>query len=90
LTNSTWVRWRIADRRSVPVVIRALEADNSVRSAQPNYLFALQQEKPAAVQNGPRAETQPGEQAGDSAQYALAKLHLPEAQTLARGKHRPA
>ena len=86
LTNSTWVRWRIADRRSVPVVIRALEADNSVRSVQPNYLFALQQENPAAPQSGPRAEAPPAEQAGDSAQYALAKLHLPEAQALARGQ----
>ena len=85
LTNSTWVRWRIADRRSVPVVIRALEADNSVRSAQPNYLFALQQENPAAP-HGAQAEAQPAEQVGDSAQYALAKLHLPEAQALARGK----
>ena len=85
LTNSTWVRWRIADRRSVPAVIRALEADNSVRSAQPNYLFALQQENPAEGQNGGPAEAQPTEQAGNSAQYALAKLHLPEAQALARG-----
>lgn len=89
LTNSTWVRWRIPDRRSVPTVIRALQADTTVRSAQPNYLFVLQQEqreKPAAAQNGGPAESQPMEQAGDSAQYALAKLHLPEAQALARGK----
>jgi subtilisin family serine protease len=86
LTNSTWVRWRIADRRSVPAVIRALETDNAIRSAQPNYLFALQQESPAAPRNGGQAEAQPSEQAGDSAQYALAKLHLPEAQVFAQGK----
>jgi hypothetical protein len=42
LTNSTWVRWRIAGNRSVPAVVRALEAESSVRSAQPNYLFTLQ------------------------------------------------
>ena len=85
LTNSTWVRWRIADRRSVPAVIRALEADNSVRSAQPNYLFALQQENPAARENGEQTEGQPTVQADDFVQYALAKLRLPEAQALARG-----
>lgn len=86
LTNSTWVRWRISDRRPVSAVIRALQADNAVRSAQPNYLFALQQENSAASHNGGPVEAQAAEQAGDSAQYALAKLHLPEAQVLARGK----
>jgi hypothetical protein len=85
LTNSTWVRWRIVDRRSVPAVIRVLEADPSVRSAQPNYLFALQQQNPAVPRIREQAEMGPTEQAGDSAQYALAKLHLPEAQAWARG-----
>jgi Subtilase family len=75
LTNSTWVRWRITDRRSVPAVIRALAADSSIRSVQPNYLFAL----------GQGAST-PGETAAGNIQYALDKLHLPEAQTLARGR----
>jgi hypothetical protein len=87
LTNSTWVRWRIADGRSVPAVIRTLEADNMARNtvlwAQPNYLFALQQEQPADTDQ--RGETRPAAQEGDSAQYALAKLHLPQAQMLARG-----
>ncbi len=112
LTNSTFVRWRIADRRSVPAVIRAMEADNTVRNTglttQPNYLFEMQQgaaaeadkaeaveplqivtppseAAPAAQTVTPPSETPPAEQAGDSAQYALAKLHLPEAQALARG-----
>jgi len=86
LTNSTWVRWRIIDRRAVPAVIRVLEADTSVRSAQPNYLFALQQQNPAAPRNREQADAPPTEQAEDSTQYALAKLHLPEAQTLASGQ----
>jgi hypothetical protein len=43
LTDSTWVRWRIADGRSVPAVIRAIEAGGEARSAQPNYVFVLQQ-----------------------------------------------
>jgi len=84
LTNSTWVRWHIPDGRSVPAVIRRLEADNAVFSAQPNYLFALLQQNPAASQNSGQPEAQPTGQ-GDSAQYALAKLHLPEAHAMARG-----
>jgi subtilisin family serine protease len=75
LTNSTWVRWRIADRRSVPSVVRTLAADSSIRSVQPNYLFALGQGASA-----------PAETAAGNIQYALDKLHLPEAQALARGK----
>jgi len=85
LTNSTWVRWRIPDQRAVPAVIRALAADNSIFSAQPNYVFALQQDNRAAAPNGGRADVPQNAQAGDSSQYALAKLHLPEAQALARG-----
>jgi hypothetical protein len=106
LTNSTFVRWRIADRRTVPAVLRAMEADNTVRTAglvtQPNYLFVTQQgaageadnavavEPPQTVVEPPQtatpsSEAAPAAQAGDAAQYALAKLHLPEAQALARG-----
>jgi subtilisin family serine protease len=87
LTNSTFVRWRIADRRSVPVVMRAMQADNTVRNAvvltQPNHIFVNQQDKAAEAEKA--GDTPPAEQAGDAAQYALAKLHLPEAQALARG-----
>jgi hypothetical protein len=81
LTDTTWVRWRIADRRVVPAVVGALSSDTSVRWAQPNYFFD--------VEGGPatdgRAVDARDEAAEDSAQYALAKLHLPEAQALARG-----
>jgi Subtilase family len=75
LGGTTLVRWRIADRRSVPAVVRALETDATVLSAQPNYLFGLQDEaaKPAA----------PSE--GDPAQYMLEKMHLPQAHEIARG-----
>ena len=71
LSNSTLYRWRISDRRSVATVVRALEGDRLVASAQPNYLFRLQQAEA-------RSE-------GDPAQYELAKLHLPQAHTLAKG-----
>jgi subtilisin family serine protease len=70
LIGSTLFRWRIPDGRPVDAVIRALVADGSVRSAQPNYRFTLQQ------------AAQPE---GDPAQYALAKLRLPEAHRLSRG-----
>ena len=74
LGRTTLVRWRIPDRRAVPAVVRALEADGTVLSAQPNYLASLQQE-PAAHAPG----------LGDPAQYAVAKLQLPQAHALARG-----
>jgi len=73
LGGTTLVRWRITDRRSVPLVVRALENDATVLSAQPNYLFALQDDPAAAKREG------------DPAQYILAKMHLPEAHALAKG-----
>jgi hypothetical protein len=75
LGGTTLVRWRITDRRSVPTVVRALETDASVLSAQPNYRFALQ--------DGTAKTAAPGE--GDPAQYILDKMHLPQAHELAKG-----
>jgi len=43
LSNSTFYRWRIPDSRSIASVVRALESDRLVASAQPNYRFALQE-----------------------------------------------
>ncbi len=76
LSGTTLYRWHIPDRRSVATVVRALEGDRAVASAQPNYLFALQDGdiKNEVVNNE-----------GDAAQYELAKLHLPQAHTLAKG-----
>lgn len=73
LTATTFYRWHIPDRRSVAAVVRQLEADRLVASAQPNYQFTLQQ-----------TEASPE---GDPAQYELAKLHLPQAHALAKGDH---
>jgi subtilase family protein len=70
LTGTTFHRWQISDQRPVADVVRALEADTSVRAAQPNYRFTLQQAQ--------------GSAAGEY-QYALAKLRLPEAHRLATG-----
>ncbi|HKH02689.1 MAG TPA: S8 family serine peptidase, partial [Bradyrhizobium sp.] len=63
--------FRITDRRPVEIVSRQFSADASVRQVQPNFRYMLQNQKPAPE--------------GDPAQYALSKLRLPEAHTLAHG-----
>ena len=42
LSNSTFYRWRILDNRSLASIMRALQGNRLVTSAQPNYRFALQ------------------------------------------------
>ena len=74
LIGTTYHRWRIDDGRSVSDVIRALEADGVVRTAQPNYRFTLAQSPPAAGR--PDA----------AVQYAPEKLHLAEAHRFATGE----
>jgi subtilisin family serine protease len=70
LTGTTFHRWQITDQRSVADIVRALEADTGVRTAQPNYRFTLQQTQ---------------RQTANDFQYALEKLRLPEAHQLATG-----
>jgi Subtilase family len=74
LTGTMSIRWRIPDRRSVPAVIRALEADVDVISAQPNYVFSLAKEPQTT-----------GRATADPAEYAPIKLRLPQAHDLANG-----
>jgi subtilisin family serine protease len=81
LIGTTFYRWRIPDRRSVAAVVRALEGDARVASAQPNYLFSLQQA--AAPEARTAAATQPRQ--GDPAQYAIGKMRLSEAHGIAKG-----
>lgn len=83
LTGTTFFRWQIPDRRSVPTVVRALQGDRVVASAQPNYLFALQQQTEAKAASDVKPAAQLSE--GDPAQYELAKLHLPQAHGVAKG-----
>jgi hypothetical protein len=64
--------FRITDRRSVENVRTELAADASVRSVQLNFRYVLQDQKSVLTE-------------GDPAQYALAKLRLPEAHALSRG-----
>jgi subtilisin family serine protease len=72
LIGSTVFRWTIPDNRSPEAVARQLSASPGIRSAQPNYRYALQQSTSAA--------------AGDPAQYALLKLRLGEAHNIAVGR----
>src|SRR5712672_1714087 len=63
--------FRIVDRRTVETVGRELAADGA-RSVQANFRYALQDQQTAITE-------------GDPAQYALLKLRLPQAHTLAHG-----
>ena len=72
LIGGTIGLFRINDRRAASAVSRELAGDVSVRSVQPNFRYVLQDQKTALT-------------AGDPAQYAVAKLRLPEAHKLADG-----
>lgn len=73
LIGATVGLFRITDGRSSETVRREFAADSSVRSLQPNFRYLLQDQKPAVPTEG------------DPAQYALSKLRLPQAHTLAHG-----
>ncbi|MCK1382942.1 S8 family serine peptidase [Bradyrhizobium sp. 21] len=73
LIGANFGLFRITDGRPAETVRREFAADGSVRSVQPNFRYVLQDQKP----------TTPSE--GDPAQYALTKLRLPQAHTLAHG-----
>jgi hypothetical protein len=98
LTGTTFYRWRIPDRRSVASVVRSLEGDARIASAQPNYLFTLQEDQaqprteasatPAdAKPDGADTKLQGAEIKAnyDPAQYAVLKMRLAEAHGLAKG-----
>jgi hypothetical protein len=72
LIGTTIGLFRITDRRAVETVSRELSTEASVRSVQPNFRYVLQEQKAELTE-------------GDPAQYAVAKLRLPEAHTLAHG-----
>ncbi|BAL78147.1 S8 family serine peptidase [Bradyrhizobium cosmicum] len=73
LIGATIGLFRITDGRPSETVRREFAADGSVRSVQPNFRYVLQDQKSSVPIEG------------DPAQYALAKLRLPQAHTLAHG-----
>ena len=76
----TMFLWKILDQRSVPTVIRQLQAERIVLAVQPNFFYYVREQRPASD----RPQTTDTE--GDPAQYAIAKLRLPQAHTLAKGE----
>jgi subtilisin family serine protease len=72
LIGSTIGLFRVTNRRAVDTVSREFATEAGVRSVQPNFRYVLQEQKAELTE-------------GDPAQYAVAKLHLPEAHTLAHG-----
>ncbi|MDB5501727.1 MAG: peptidase and in, kexin, sedolisin [Tardiphaga sp.] len=76
LIGSTLTLFRITDNRPVEAVALQMRADSSVRAVQPNFRYVLQDQT-----------TTPALGEGDPAQYALAKMRLPEAHKLAYGSN---
>jgi subtilisin family serine protease len=74
LLGTTLGLFRITDGRTVEAARADVAADTDAHWVQPNFRYLLQDQKSAAV---------PSE--GDPAQYALVKLRLPQAHTLAHG-----
>jgi hypothetical protein len=76
LAGGTLVHFRINDGRPVADVIRALEAEN-IGTAQPNYVFRLQQDQTLAARPG----------RGDPAQYVVNQLRLTDVHRIALGSN---
>ncbi len=74
LIGATINLFRITDNRSVETVESQMRAEADVRAVQPNFRYVLQDQV-----------TTPALGEGDPAQYALAKLRLPEAHKLSAG-----
>ena len=72
LINATIGLFRVTDGSPIEVARRKFAGAPGVRSAQLNLIHHLQDQKAVATE-------------GDPAQYALAKLRLPQAHTLASG-----
>jgi Subtilase family len=72
LIGATLSLFRITDRRTVAAVSRELASESGIRTVQPNFRYILQEQNASPIE-------------GDPAQYALAKLRLPQAHVLARG-----
>ena len=72
LIGATIGLFRITGGKTVEAASREFALESSVRSVQPNFRYVLQDQNPELSE-------------GDPAQYALAKLRLPQAHTLAHG-----
>jgi filamentous hemagglutinin family protein len=84
ITGSTVVRFRITDGRSPAEIIPALAAFQLVAVAQPNYVYALQQQ-PGGLPSPAHDDTT----RGDPAQYILEKLKIVDVHRMVRGTNVP-
>src|SRR5262249_42802322 len=84
ITGSTVVRFRITDGRSPAEIIPALAAIQLVAVAQPNYVYALQQQ-PGGLPSPAHDDTKQG----DPAQYILEKLKIVDVHRMVRGTNVP-
>ena len=88
LTDSILYRYRITDGRSVSTVVAALEQDQSIQAAQPNYIYTLQQPVAEAAGDAKQVEPPqavPASSAGLPQQYVVDIINLRQARTLADG-----
>lgn len=72
LIDATLVRFSIVDNRPLEQVLAALAGDSSVLAAQPNYRFEVSDELAGGAKRYP--------------QYAPAKMRIPEAHAIAKGR----
>ncbi len=77
LIDLTLYRWQIASGSTVANTIGTIENERLVASAQPNYLFTLQEDATKISSNT----------GGDAAQYVLGKLQIEQAHQVATGKN---
>jgi subtilisin family serine protease len=78
LSGGTIVHFRIPEGRPVADAVRALENEH-IGTAQPNYVFKLQQDATQTARNG----------RSDSVQYVVSKLNLIEVHHIAIGSYVP-
>ncbi|MCC7250968.1 S8 family serine peptidase [Hyphomicrobium sp.] len=72
LIDATLVRLTLVDNRPLEQVLAALAGDSSIQAAQPNYRFEASEMHIAGVKH--------------RLQYAPAKMRIPEAHAIARGR----
>jgi subtilisin family serine protease len=77
LIGASLYRWRIGGRGTAAEVLRNLAGERDIASAQPNYIYHLEQD--VAAKPAPAA-------LGDPAQYVLSELEIGQAHQIATGK----
>ncbi len=87
LTDSILYRYRITDGRPVQTIIAALEKNSNILSAQPNYIYTLQQviTAPEVLKTSEPTPISKASSASLPSQYTVNIMHISEAHKLAKG-----